>query len=211
MHWIFKRPATTHELMLDLDDVPASAEATAGAAAKADDDSAVQPAKSEDHGRRSLKQPMTIAAGIDSSCSTLLASPPPPMRVLSSGGQSSAYAALKAMNADDEQRASGLSGALLIRTDKRAPEGVNSASKYFTSFPSTSAAPQGLSSLPSQPTVARNPAAGEGPPSLDSKIVNNEVCLSNEVLEIYLSVSILHFPLYLFLHCSSSAPCRTLL
>ena len=170
-------------MFLELDD--ASAAAAAGATDKAvgvGGSTAVQSSqKGEDDWRHKFNQPLAVAGGggIDSSCSTLLASPPPPMRVLSSGGQSSAYAALKAMNADDDLKAGCLSGAHLIRTDKKGLEAVSSSSKYFTLFPAASTASQGLSSLPPQSTVERNPAAAEGPPSLDSKVGTTEVCLND--------------------------------
>ena len=164
----FQRPATTHELFLELDD------AAVGATAKADGGCTVQPPKGEEDRPKFRQQPLTVA-GIDSSCSTLVVSPPPPMRVFSSGGQSSAYAALKAMNADDPRAAGGLSGAHLIRTDKKGLEGVSASSKYLSLFPAASTASQGLSSLPHQSTVGRHPAAAEGPPSLDSIVVTTEV------------------------------------
>lgn len=170
---LFQRPATTHELLLVLDDAAASAEA-AGATAKGDGGTAVLPCKGEAE-RPKFKQPLTVAGCIDSSCSSLLVSPPPPMRVLPSGGQSSAYAALKAMNAGD-LGADGPSGALLIRTDKKGPEAVNCSSKYFALFPAAATASQGLSSLPPQSTAERHPAAAVGPLSLDSKVVTTEVC-----------------------------------
>ena len=132
------------------------------------------PRKGEDGERGTGKPPPLTVAGMDSSCSSLLVSPPPPMRVFSSGGQSSAYAALKSLNADDER---GLSGAHLVRTDKKGPEGVvvGSSPRYFALLPDAPAHSQGLSSLPPQLTVERNPAAAEGPPSLTSKIVTSEV------------------------------------
>ena len=172
-------------MLLELDGASAAAATAAGAGATDEavwGSAAVQPSQEgEKDLRPKFNQPLTIAGGggrgggggggIDSSCSTLLASPPPPMRVLSSGGQSSAYAALKAMNADDDLKAGGLSGAHLIRTDKKGLEAVGSSSKYFTLFPAAApTASQGFSSLPPQSTVERNPAAAEGPPSLDSKV-----------------------------------------
>ena len=127
----------------------------------------MQPPRKGEDGERptSVKQPPLTVAGMDSSCSSLLVSPPPPMRVFTSGGQSSAYAALKSLNADDDL---GHSGAHLVRRDTRGPD----SPRYFAVVPAHS---QGMSSLPPQPTVERNPAAVEGPPSLTSKMVTSEV------------------------------------
>ena len=160
--------------MLELDGAQApAAVGGAVATAKPDGETALQPPRKGEDGERptSVKQPpltMTVA-GMDSSCSSLLVSPPPPMRVFSSGGQSSAYAALKSLNADDDL---GHSGAHLVRRDTRGTEGVVGSSPRYFAVPAHS---QGMSSLPPQPTVERNPAAVEGPPSLTSNMVTSEV------------------------------------
>ena len=158
--------------MLELDGAQAPAAiGGAVATAKPDGETALQPPRKGEDGERptSVKQPPLTVAGMDSSCSSLLVSPPPPMRVFSSGGQSSAYAALKSLNADDDL---GHSGAHLVRRDARGPEGVGSSPRYFA-VPAHSQ--ERMSSLPPQPTVERNPAAVEGPPSLTSKMVTSEV------------------------------------
>ena len=155
--------------MLELDGaLTPAAVGGAVATAKPDGETAATTRKGEDGERPTVKPPPLTVAGMDSSCSSLLVSPPPPMRVFSSGGQSSAYAALKSLNADDDR---GHSGAHLVRRDTRGPEGVGSSPRYFA-VPVHS---QGMSSLPTQPTVERNPAAVEGPPSLTSKMVTTEV------------------------------------
>ena len=156
--------------MLELDGAQApAAVGGAVATAKPDGDTAAATRKGEDGERpTTVKPPPLTVAGMDSSCSSLLVSPPPPMRVFSSGGQSSAYAALKSLNADDDR---GHSGAHLVRRDTRGLEGAGSSPRYFALLPDAPA----HSSLPPQPTVERNPAAAEGPPSLTSKMVTSEV------------------------------------
>ena len=183
MTLVFQRPATTHELLLG-DATGELAESAvwlhAGEAVEMSKQSVV-------------KEPLPVSAangcggggggGMDSSCSSLLVSPPPPMRaLLPSGGQSSAYAALKAMNPCDLQ-----AGAHLVRTDKKGAEPLftSSSAKHFSLFPGAaptstemcrpSAPPQGPSSLPIPSATERQSAAAaaaeRGPASLDSKII----------------------------------------